>query len=75
MPQTHVHPAREPHGESILTDMGECGHNEEYLHTRYIDKALEEAEQQAKDPTVRSLSHAEVSAKLRNKWKHLPEDV
>ena len=48
--------------------MEEYRRYEEYLHEEYIAKALEEAEQQAKDPTVKWLTHKEVWETLREKY-------
>ncbi len=64
----HVIITDQGRNESVLISMEEYRRYEEYLHEEYIAKALEEAEQQAKDPTVKWLTHKEVWETLREKY-------
>lgn len=56
-------------GESVLISMEEYARYEEYLHTRYVEQMLAEAEQQAKDPDTQWVGHEELWDRLRAKYE------
>lgn len=56
-------------GESVLISMEEYARYEEYLHTRYVEQMLAEAEQQAKDPDTQWVGHEELWNRLREKYE------
>ena len=55
--------------ESVLISFDEFRRYEEYLHYRYIEEKLAEAEKEAADPNTRWLSHEEVWSDLREEFK------
>ena len=54
--------------ESVLISFESFKKYEEFLHYRYIDEKLAEAEAQAADPNTKWLTHSEVFGKLREKY-------
>ena len=46
-------------GEAILISVEDYSAYEEYLHIRYVDEKLREAEARATDPSVKWLSYAD----------------
>ena len=55
--------------ESVLIGFEEFKKYEEFLHYRYIEEKLAEAETQANDPNTKWLKHNEVWKKLRDKYE------
>lgn len=62
----HVIITNHGRGESVLINIDEYAQYEEYLHLRYVEQMLGEAELQAADPSTKWSGHADV-------WKHLRE--
>ncbi|MCL2838742.1 MAG: type II toxin-antitoxin system Phd/YefM family antitoxin [Oscillospiraceae bacterium] len=54
--------------ESVLISMDSFKKYEEFLHYRYIDEKLAEAETQANNPNTKWHSHEEVWGELRSKY-------
>lgn len=54
--------------DMVLIKMEDYKIYEEFLHLRYIDKKLAEAEKEATDNNTKRLSHDEVFSKLRKKY-------
>ena len=54
--------------ETVLIGYENFKKYEEFLHFRYIEERLAQAEQDAQDPNVKRLSHEEVWGKLREKY-------
>lgn len=55
--------------ESVLISFEEFKKYEEFLHYRFIEEKLAEAEAQAKDPNTKWLTHEEVWKKLYEKYE------
>lgn len=62
----HVIITNHGRGESVLINIEEYAQYEEYLHLRYVEQMLGEAERQAADPSIQWAGHDDV-------WKHLRE--
>ncbi|MGL4607468.1 MAG: type II toxin-antitoxin system Phd/YefM family antitoxin [Eubacteriaceae bacterium] len=56
-------------GEAVLISFEDYAEYEEYLHTKFINAKLAEAEKEAQDPNTQWLSHEEIFAPLRNKYE------
>jgi len=54
--------------EAVLIGFEEFRKYEEFLHYRYIDEKLAEAEKEAVDPNTKRYSHQEVFAELKEKY-------
>jgi prevent-host-death family protein len=54
--------------EAVLISFEDYAAYEEFLHLRYVDKKLAEAEAEANDPATKWLSHDEVWEKIRSKY-------
>ena len=54
--------------EAVLIGFEDFRKYEEFLHYRYIDEKLAEAEAEAADPNTKWLTHEEVWGKLRKKY-------
>jgi len=54
--------------EAVLISMEEFRRYEEFLHYRYIDEKLAEAEKEAADPNTKWYTHEEVFAEIREKY-------
>ena len=54
--------------ESVLISFESFKKYEEFLHYRYIEEKLAEAEAEAADPSTKWLTHDEVFAKLRGSY-------
>ena len=55
--------------EAVLIGFDEFRRYEEYLHYRYIEEQLAEAEKEAADPNVKWIPHEEVWRALREEFK------
>ncbi|KLU59992.1 hypothetical protein CEB3_c34230 [Peptococcaceae bacterium CEB3] len=55
--------------ESVLISFDDFKEYEEFLHYRYIEEKLAEAEAQANDPNTKWLKHDGVWKKLREKYE------
>ena len=65
----HVIITNQGRGESVLISMEEYARYEEYLHARYVEQMLAEAEQQAKDPDTQWIGHEYLWKFLREKYE------
>ena len=54
--------------ESVLISFEDFKKYEEFLHYRYIDEKLKEAEIQASDPNTEFYTHEEVWEKIKEKY-------
>lgn len=64
----HVIITNQGRGESVLISMEEYARYEEYLHLRYVEQKLNEAERQAADPATEWAGHEDVWKRLREKY-------
>lgn len=55
-------------GEAVLIPFEDYAEYEEYLHKKYIDKKLAEAELEASDENTKWFSHEEIFSILRSKY-------
>lgn len=65
----HVIITNQGRGESVLIGIEEYARYEEYLHFRYVEQMLGEAEHQAADPATEWVSHDDVWKRLREKYE------
>ena len=65
----HVIITNQGRGESVLIGIEEYARYEEYLHFRYVEQMLGEAERQAADPATKWVSHDDVWKRLREKYE------
>ena len=56
--------------ELVLIKMEDYKKYEEFLHWRYVDEKLAEAEQAAADPNAKWHTHEEVFARFREKYDY-----
>ena len=54
--------------ESVLINYEDFQKYEEFLHYRYLEEKLAEAEEQAKNPDTKWVSHDDVLQKLRESY-------
>lgn len=55
-------------GEAVVIGIEDYAQYEQFLHHRYVMKALAEADEQAANPNTVLLSHDEVRTKLKEKY-------
>lgn len=64
----HVIITNQDRGESVLISMEEYARYEKYLHLRYVEQKLNEAECQAANPATEWAGHEDVWKRLREKY-------